>query len=81
MAPVAGNLLYFGDNLDILRRHVEDASVDVVYVDPPFNSNASYNGATSRLEAEREPCACIATRPPVIHAIHGRMTLNSGVSR
>jgi site-specific DNA-methyltransferase (adenine-specific) len=37
------NLLYYGDNLDVLRRHVEDASVDLVYLDPPFNSNASYN--------------------------------------
>ena len=27
-----------GDNLDVLRRHVEDASVDLVYLDPPFNS-------------------------------------------
>jgi len=37
------NRLYYGDNLDVLRRHVEDASVDLVYLDPPFNSNASYN--------------------------------------
>ena len=37
------NLLYYGDNLDVLRRHVADASVDLVYLDPPFNSNASYN--------------------------------------
>lgn len=37
------NLLYYGDNLDVLRRHVEDESVDLVYLDPPFNSNASYN--------------------------------------
>ena len=37
------NLLYFGDNLDILRRYVADESVDLVYLDPPFNSNASYN--------------------------------------
>jgi DNA modification methylase len=37
------NLLYYGDNLDVLRRHVEDQSVDLVYLDPPFNSNASYN--------------------------------------
>jgi len=40
---VAPNLLYYGDNLDVLRRHVGDASVDLVYLDPPFNSNASYN--------------------------------------
>ena len=37
------NLLYYGDNLDVLRRHVADESVDLVYLDPPFNSNANYN--------------------------------------
>jgi site-specific DNA-methyltransferase (adenine-specific) len=37
------NRLYFGDNLDILRREVPDASVDLIYLDPPFNSNATYN--------------------------------------
>ena len=37
------NLLYYGDNLDILRRYVDDESVDLVYLDPPFNSNADYN--------------------------------------
>src|SRR4249920_3583116 len=37
------NLLYYGDNLDVLRRHVADESVDLVYLDPPFNSQADYN--------------------------------------
>lgn len=37
------NFLYYGDNLTILREHVESASVDLIYLDPPFNSNASYN--------------------------------------
>lgn len=37
------NALYYGDNLDILRRYVPDESVDLVYLDPPFNSNADYN--------------------------------------
>ncbi len=37
------NHLYYGDNLDVLRRHVEDESVDLVYLDPPFNSNQDYN--------------------------------------
>jgi DNA modification methylase len=37
------NKLYFGDNLQILREHVADASVDLIYLDPPFNSNANYN--------------------------------------
>jgi DNA modification methylase len=40
---VAENLLYYGDNLDVLRRHIKDESVDLVYLDPPFNSNQSYN--------------------------------------
>lgn len=35
------NNLYFGDNLDILRQHIADESVDLIYLDPPFNSNPS----------------------------------------
>ncbi len=37
------NLLYYGDNLDVLRQHVKDESVNLVYLDPPFKSNANYN--------------------------------------
>ncbi len=37
------NSLYYGDNLDILRQHIADELVDLIYLDPPFNSNASYN--------------------------------------
>ena len=37
------NKLYFGDNLDILREHIASESVDLIYLDPPFNSNATYN--------------------------------------
>jgi len=40
---MADNLLYYGDNLEILQRHIRDESVDLVYLDPPFNSNATYN--------------------------------------
>ena len=43
MADDWKNTLYYGDNLDVLRRHVADESVDLVYLDPPFNSNATYN--------------------------------------
>ena len=35
--------LYYGDNLDILKNYIKDESVDLVYLDPPFNSNATYN--------------------------------------
>ena len=41
--PLRMNRLYYGDNLDVLRLYVADESVDLVYLDPPFNSNASYN--------------------------------------
>lgn len=43
MTEIATNQLYYGDNLDILRRYIKDESVDLVYLDPPFNSNATYN--------------------------------------
>jgi len=37
------NTLYYGDNLDILRRYIQDESVDLIYLDPPFNSAQDYN--------------------------------------
>ena len=37
------NRLYYGDNLDILRHEIAAESVDLVYLDPPFNSQANYN--------------------------------------
>lgn len=37
------SILFYGDNLDVLGRHVPEESVDLVYLDPPFNSNQDYN--------------------------------------
>jgi adenine specific DNA methylase Mod len=37
------NVLYYGDNLDVLSRHIKDETVDLVYLDPPFKSNQDYN--------------------------------------
>ena len=37
------NTLYYGDNLDVLRRYIKDETVDLVYLDPPFKSNQDYN--------------------------------------
>ena len=55
----AASHLWYGDNLVVLREHVADASVDLVYLDPPFNSNATYNvlfkapgGEASRAQIE-----------------------------
>lgn len=40
---VSINKIYFGDNLDILRRYIKDKSIDLTYLDPPFNSKKPYN--------------------------------------
>lgn len=40
---MAKNKLYYGDNLDVLRQHIATESIDLVYLDPPFNSNRNYN--------------------------------------
>src|SRR5437867_2963433 len=40
---ITSNTLFYGDNLDILRDYIADESVDLVYLDPPFNSSRSYN--------------------------------------
>lgn len=37
------NALYYGDNLQVLREHIKDESIDLIYLDPPFNSQANYN--------------------------------------
>jgi site-specific DNA-methyltransferase (adenine-specific) len=39
----AMNYLYYGDNLDVVKRYIKDGSVDLVYLDPPFKSNQDYN--------------------------------------
>ncbi len=49
------NTLFYGDNLLVLRDHVPDASVDLVYLDPPFNSNASYNVLFREKSGEESP--------------------------
>jgi site-specific DNA-methyltransferase (adenine-specific) len=40
---MAENVLYYGDNLDIVRRYIKDESVDLVYLDPPFKSEQNYD--------------------------------------
>jgi DNA modification methylase len=47
------NTLYYGDNLDILRRYVKDETVDLIYLDPPFNSNQNYNVLFSEQNGSR----------------------------
>ena len=56
---MAANRLYYGDNLAVLRSEIPDESVDLIYLDPPFNSKATYNvlfraptGEPSRAQAD-----------------------------
>ena len=56
MKPITSNTLFYGDNLPILREHIPDEGVDLIYLDPPFNSNRSYKvlfKEESGKEAER----------------------------
>ena len=43
MNPITKNTLFYGDNLKILREHIPAESADLIYLDPPFNSNRNYN--------------------------------------
>jgi len=43
MDTLKTNVLYYGDNLEILRKYIPDNSIDLVYLDPPFNSKKDYN--------------------------------------
>jgi len=51
----AVNALYYGDNLDILRHHIGTATVDLVYLDPPFNSKRDYNVLFKEKSGEASP--------------------------
>jgi 16S rRNA G966 N2-methylase RsmD len=70
MPDLATNVLYYGDNLDILRRSLPDAAVDLVYLDPPFNSNLDSNvifrdESGSSLGSPAEPVGDIVRRSSV----------------
>jgi adenine specific DNA methylase Mod len=41
--PITMNTLYYGDNLKVLRQYIPTESIDLIYLDPPFNSNRNYN--------------------------------------
>ena len=49
------NVLYYGDNLDILRKYIPDNSIDLIYLDPPFNSKKDYNILFKENDAQWSP--------------------------
>ncbi len=54
---LGANLLWYGDNLEILRDNVTDESVDLVYLDPPFNSNQAFNVIFAKHPGDAEAAA------------------------
>ena len=58
--PITRNTLFYGDNLPILRDHLADESVDLIYLDPPFNSNRSYNVLFKNEKGEESKAQAIA---------------------
>jgi len=52
MANQPKNQLFYGDNLEVLRRHIKDESVDLCYIDPPFNSKRNYNQIYNNIGTE-----------------------------
>ena len=67
------NQLYYGDNLDVLRRYVRDESVDLVYLDPPFNSRQDYNVLFAEKDGSRSSSQ--------IHAFEDPPRRGSGISK
>lgn len=54
------NQLYYGDNLDVLRRYIQDESVDLIYLDPPFNSRQDYNVLFAERDGSRSSSQIMA---------------------
>ncbi len=67
--PISQNTLFYGDNLTILREYIPDESVDLVYLDPPFNSSRNYN-VLFRDEAGKYSEAQIAAFEDTWHWTH-----------
>ena len=62
------NELYYGDNLEVLRKYIKDETVDLCYIDPPFNSKRNYNqiynniGGEDRAQAQAFVDTCTVSR-------------------
>ena len=58
------NQLYYGDNLEVLRQHIKDESVDLIYLDPPFNSRQDYNVLFAEKDGTRSSPKSWPSRTP-----------------
>ncbi|MGB8344951.1 MAG: hypothetical protein WCD86_08705 [Ktedonobacteraceae bacterium] len=50
--PITKNTLFYGDNLEVLRKYIKDETVDLCYIDPPFNSKRNYNQIYNNIGGE-----------------------------
>jgi 16S rRNA G966 N2-methylase RsmD len=83
---VEKNQLYYGDNLAVLREYIKDESVDLIYLDPPFNSRQDYNVLFAERDGTRSASQIMAfedtwernmdARPPI-----RKLSSAAGVSR
>lgn len=73
------NQLYFGDNLKNLREYVADASIDLIYLDPPFNSNATYNVLFKEKTGEESAAQIMAFKDTCSGAMSGGSHLEQGL--
>jgi len=69
------NVLYYGDNLEILRKYIPDNSVDLIYLDPPFNSKATYNVLYKELTGESSQAQITAFEDTWIWGIESELAL------
>lgn len=70
MPCMSKNTLYYGDNLQVLREHIKDESIDLIYLDPPFNSKATYNVLFSSKETKEQSPSQIAAFEDTWHWGH-----------
>jgi site-specific DNA-methyltransferase (adenine-specific) len=52
MPPATNNTLFYGDNLEVLRKYIKDETIDLCYIDPPFNSKRNYNQIYNNIGGE-----------------------------
>ena len=74
------NQLYYGDNLTVLREHIKDESVDLIYLDPPFNSRQDYNVLFAEKDGTRSSSQIMAFED-TWEWKHGRRSRLSGNRR
>lgn len=67
MDTLKTNILYYGDNLEILRKYIPDSSIDLIYLDPPFNSKKDYKIIFKEPTTGREPEAQIKAFNDIWH--------------